>query len=74
MAKIEPSLHIPMDVVPSRLAELPRHRRIVVYCHSGFRSYTVAAYLEHEGYNDVRNLTGGIDAWSVRVDPEVPRY
>jgi rhodanese-related sulfurtransferase len=74
LARIEPSVHIPMGMVPGRLSELPRDRRIVVYCHSGFRSYTVAAYLEHEGFAGVRNLTGGIDAWSEQVDSQVPRY
>jgi rhodanese-related sulfurtransferase len=73
-ASIEPSLHIPMNSVPDRLAELPRDRRIVVYCHHGGRSYAVAGYLETEGFEHVANLDGGIDEWSQRVDPNVPRY
>ncbi|MCI4319285.1 MAG: sulfurtransferase [Thermoplasmata archaeon] len=73
-AAIQPSVHIPMNDIPERHAELPRDRRIVVYCHHGTRSAMVAAYLEKEGFTDVANLTGGIDAWSAKVDPTVPRY
>jgi rhodanese-related sulfurtransferase len=74
VASIEPSLHIPMNFVPDHLAELPKDRRIVIYCHHGGRSYAVAGYLETEGFKDVTNLTGGIDEWSRLVDPKVPRY
>jgi sulfur-carrier protein adenylyltransferase/sulfurtransferase len=74
LASIEPSLHIPMGEVPERLAEIPRDREIIVFCHGGGRSAMIAAYLEGEGYRPVGNLSGGIDAWSVDVDPKVPRY
>ncbi|HEY6238441.1 MAG TPA: rhodanese-like domain-containing protein [Thermoplasmata archaeon] len=73
-AAIDPSVHIPMDQVPEHLADLPRDRTIVVYCHHGGRSEMVASYLEGEGYPDVVNLSGGIDRWSVEVDRTVPRY
>jgi rhodanese-related sulfurtransferase len=73
-ALIRPSVHIPMNSVPDRLAELPRDRRIVVYCHHGGRSFAVAGYLETEGFENVTNLTGGIDEWSRVIDPAVPRY
>lgn len=74
VALIEPSIHIPMNTVPDHLGELPRDRRVVVYCHHGGRSYAVAGYLETEGFTNVSNLTGGIDEWSRIVDPSVPRY
>ncbi|HLY76423.1 MAG TPA: rhodanese-like domain-containing protein [Thermoplasmata archaeon] len=74
IACIRPSKHIPMDSVPDRLDQLPRDRRIVVFCHHGGRSYTVAAYLESEGFRAVTNLTGGIDDWARSVDSSVPRY
>lgn len=74
LARIEPSLFIPMNQVPHRLTELPRDRDIIVYCHSGTRSALVAGFLESQGFSRVRNLTGGIDAWSRLVDPSVPRY
>jgi len=73
-AAIEPSLHIPLREVPHRLSEIPKDREIVVYCHGGMRSAMVAGFLEGRGYPKVSNLAGGIDAWSRRVDPNVPRY
>ncbi len=73
-ARIEPSLHIPMGQLVPRAGELPKDRRIVVYCHMGGRSQMVASYLATHGHPDVANLTGGIDAWSETVDSTVPRY
>jgi rhodanese-related sulfurtransferase len=73
-ARIEPSIHIPMDAVPDELEQIPRDRKVVVYCHHGARSEMVAGFLEESGFPDVANLVGGIDAWSERVDPDVPRY
>jgi rhodanese-related sulfurtransferase len=73
-AAIQPSVHIPMRDVPTRLSEIPRDRAIVVYCHGGTRSAMIAGFLEGQGYPEVANLSGGIDAWSLRVDPKVPRY
>lgn len=74
LAVVEPSLHIPMREVPDRLAEIPRDRTVVVLCHSGGRSALVAAFLEHQGFAHVANLSGGIDRWSREVDPSIPRY
>ncbi len=74
VATIEPSIHIPMREVSGRAGEIPRDREIVVYCHGGTRSAMVAAFLEAHGFTSVANLQGGIDAWSRRVDPSVPRY
>jgi rhodanese-related sulfurtransferase len=73
-ARIEPSLHIPMGQITQRAGELPKDRRIVVYCHSGVRSQMVAGFLAQRGHADIANLVGGIDAWSRTVDPDVPRY
>ncbi len=74
LACIEPSLHIPMNEVPERIDEVPKDREVIVYCHGGGRSAVIAGFLETHGYARVANLEGGIDAWSVDVDPEVPRY
>jgi rhodanese-related sulfurtransferase len=73
-ARIEPSAHIPVNEIPARLPEIPKDRTVIVYCHLGARSSMVAGYLESEGYQDVVNLEGGIEAWSAEVDPKVPRY
>lgn len=69
-----PTLHIPMQQLPARHAELDRSRPVVCFCHHGMRSAQVVAFLLRLGYADVYNLAGGTDAWSVRVDPTVPRY
>ncbi len=74
IASLPGSLHIPMQEILSRWTELPRDRGIVVYCHSGVRSWMVAAFLEGHGLPSIANLQGGIDRWSLEVDPKVRRY
>ncbi len=61
---IPDSAHIPMRFIPTRLADLPKDRSLVVYCAVGSRSYYVAEFLLAQGYRDVKNLTGGIVAWN----------
>ena len=65
---------IPMNQIPARLAELPRDRPIACLCHHGARSLRVAAFLAQHGFEQLANVTGGIDAWSHERDPAVPRY
>ena len=65
---------IPMNQIPARLAELPEDRPIACLCHHGARSMNVAMFLMQQGYTDVANIAGGIDAWSREKDPGVPRY
>lgn len=74
LAPFAGAVEIPMGEVPARLDDLRRDEQIVVLCHHGVRSARVASFLEHEGFKHVANLTGGIDAWSLSVDPSVPRY
>ena len=74
MAAVQTALHMPMRDVPNRLAELDRGSPIVVMCHTGRRSLMVAQYLVGNGFSQVFNLRGGIDAWSTEIDPQVPRY
>ncbi|MFA9462181.1 rhodanese-like domain-containing protein [Thiohalorhabdus sp. Cl-TMA] len=71
---LEDSLHIPMGEVPSRIGELPAEGALVVMCHHGMRSMQVTQFLHHMGYENARNLAGGIDAWAAEVDPAMPRY
>ena len=75
-AAIEGTVRIPMQQLPTRLNELEPHKneRIVVHCHHGGRSARVQAWLQQQGFTQVQNMTGGIDAWSQEVDPSVPRY
>ncbi len=67
---------VPLHELPDRLDELAHLRdvAVVVYCHHGVRSKSGAAILEAAGFRDVVSLRGGIDAWTLRVDPKVPRY
>ncbi|MDH5233398.1 MAG: rhodanese-like domain-containing protein [Gemmatimonadota bacterium] len=74
MAHLEGARLIPMSQVPARLGTIARDAEVVVYCHSGVRSAMVADYLRAAGFPRVLNLSGGIDRWSVEVDPSVPRY
>jgi rhodanese-related sulfurtransferase len=74
IATIAGTLQIPMGDVPQQLGQLGRDKPIVVMCHSGMRSRRVAEYLTSRGFADVFNLAGGIDAWSLEIDPQVPRY
>ena len=68
------AVDIPMMSIPSRLAEVDRTRPVVCICHHGVRSRQAAAFLEHQGFTDVVNLTGGIDAWADKVDPAMGKY
>ena len=47
---------------------------VIVHCHHGGRSAHAAEFLLRSGFKDVSNLAGGIDAWSLEIDPAVPRY
>jgi rhodanese-related sulfurtransferase len=55
---------MPMNSVPLRLADLPRDKTIVAYCHLGERSWAVAQFLARRGFGDVKSLAGGIEAWN----------
>ena len=68
------SLHMPMQQIPARLAELEPAQPVVCICHHGARSAQVVAFLQRQGHAQVYNLAGGVDAWSTQVDSAVPRY
>ena len=79
VASVAPSeqfelVHIPLGEITSRLQELDPERPIACLCHHGARSMSVASFLVNHGFEDVHNITGGIDAWSLSADPTVPRY
>ena len=74
-AALPGSTLVPLDQLAFRAGEVePGGAPVVVYCHHGIRSRSGAALLEQLGFRDVASLAGGIDAWSLRVDPRVPRY
>jgi rhodanese-related sulfurtransferase len=70
------SVLIPLPELAGRTAEVepPEKSFVVAYCHHGIRSLSAAAILQQAGFDNVASLAGGIDAWSLRVDPKVPRY
>jgi adenylyltransferase/sulfurtransferase len=76
IAHIDGSTLLPMQELPDRVSELEPHkdRPIVVHCHHGGRSLRVTHWLRGQGFSNVRNMTGGIDAWSLEIDPSQPRY
>lgn len=65
---------VPLGQLPQRVGDLDGRRKIVTYCHHGIRSMQALEILTAAGYDDVRSLRGGIDAWSTQIDSSVPRY
>src|SRR5579875_3478296 len=74
IAKIEGSKLIPLGELAERVNELDTADEIVAYCHVGGRSARATDFLRSLGFKKVRNLEGGIEGWSVEVDPSLPRY
>lgn len=80
VARLEqPVLHLPLSRSQEWLAQIPElidpQRPVIVLCHAGVRSWHFGCWLmQEQGLKQVWNLQGGIDAWSVAVDPSVPRY
>jgi molybdopterin/thiamine biosynthesis adenylyltransferase/rhodanese-related sulfurtransferase/molybdopterin converting factor small subunit len=65
---------IPLGELPKRVNELDTATEIVVYCKSGVRSGKASDFLRQAGFRKVKNMRGGILAWSDKVDPSVPKY
>jgi len=65
---------IPLGDLPKRVNELDSSREIVAHCKMGGRSAKAVDFLRQAGFKKVRNLAGGITAWSEKVDPKVPKY
>jgi len=74
LAKLNGSTLIPLATLPQSLGKLNRDVEIIAICHHGMRSADATNFLLQQGYPNVKNLVGGIDAWSVQVDRSVPRY
>jgi rhodanese-related sulfurtransferase len=75
LGAIEGSRLIPMGDLPSRAhQELDPDAHIVVYCHHGARSLSATMWLREQGFSQAQSLAGGIDAWSCKIDPAIPRY
>ena len=65
---------IPLGSIAERANELDTADEIVLHCHFGGRSAKACETLQKMGFKKVKNLAGGIDAWSQEVDPSCPRY
>ncbi len=74
LCRIEGAEHIPMRQIPEHVGALPKDKHLLIHCHHGGRSMRVTQYLRANGYEAVSNVAGGIDAWSLVIDPSVPRY
>jgi rhodanese-related sulfurtransferase len=71
---IEGATLIPMGSIPANLQRLDMDEDVICFCHHGMRSLDVANWLRAQGVKSAKSMAGGIDRWSVEVDPKVPRY
>ncbi len=76
IASLPGAVHIPLGELAERIDELETGRDLewVVICHHGVRSAMATGFLAANGFSRASNLSGGIDRWSLEVDPGVPRY
>lgn len=74
--RIEGATHIPMHSFPEREKELltDKEKPVIVYCHHGMRSLRCASFLRAKGHPLAYSMEGGIELWSLKIDPDVPRY
>ena len=71
---LEGARHIPMNELPTHLDGLKNDDFLVLYCHYGNRCAQATLWLRQNGFENVRNLEGGIDAWAQIIDPSMARY
>ena len=74
ISKLSKSIHIPMNDIPNRLNELDKSKEIIIYCKSGKRSAKVCEFLINNKYKNIKNLQGGILAWSEQIDSSIIVY
>ena len=74
-ARIEGAKLIPLGDIIKRMNEIDPTRETVIHCKAGGRSAKAIAALQNAGFKgELKNLKGGITAWSNEVDPKVPKY
>ena len=71
---VEGSEFLTQELMQEMMTAWPKDREIVFLCHHGVRSLDATSYFAGHGFSNVKSLSGGIDAWSVQVDPSLPRY
>jgi len=74
IAKIDGAQLIPLGTLSTECKKLDPNSEIVVHCKMGMRSMDATQFLLQQGFTNVKNLTGGIIAWSQHIDPSVPIY
>ena len=74
IARLPDARLVPLNSLPQAVNSLDRDAEIVIYCHHGMRSAAAADWLRDQGFGNVLNLVGGIDRWSLEVDPSMRRY
>lgn len=74
ICQIPGSRHLTEALADEILKDWDKEQLIIFSCHLGGRSRGAAEYFKQEGFKQVKNLTGGIEAWSLEIDPSVPRY
>jgi rhodanese-related sulfurtransferase len=74
--RLPASTLIPLGELATRIDDIDaaKEAKVIVYCHHGIRSLSGAGILEIHGFREAYSLAGGIDAWSLLIDPSVPRY
>ena len=74
VCRIEGARLVPLGSLAASLNTLPDVEEVICYCHHGMRSLDAAAWLRFQGFAKAKSLAGGIERWSVEIDPKVPRY
>jgi adenylyltransferase/sulfurtransferase len=65
---------IPLATLPANLHALLEAEEVICYCHHGMRSLDAAVWLRQQGVESAKSMAGGIERWSLEIDPSVPRY
>jgi rhodanese-related sulfurtransferase len=74
ICSIQGSKLIPLSSLPQHAVDLPKDKLLVMQCHHGRRSAQAVQYLLQNGHTNVVNLTGGIHAWTIEIDPTLKTY
>jgi rhodanese-related sulfurtransferase len=74
VSRIEAATLIPLREIPANVGRLEEAEEVVLFCHHGMRSLDAAAWLRSQGMAGARSMAGGIERWSVEIDPRVPCY
>ena len=74
IASVAGSVLVDQNLAQEIVSSWAKDAEIVTMCHHGMRSLDAAAYLRGHGFANTKSMSGGIDAWSLQIDPNVPRY